>query len=184
MNCITFFSGMKKAKIFVLFLFISSDILFSQNRTEISAGISIPELMNLKIKYGNNFQICGSLGYMPYINFWAFSGDVYYHLPSKSDEDKSGKWFLNTGFSYIPPSESFSSTSKKTLLIYSRVGRTFYFHKRTNLTGLDFDLGAMYQIWTNEEYSYGPHTRGSTRTITEDSPIFGPAASISYFFRF
>jgi len=189
MNSIIFISEMKKIKIYILFLFIFPNILFSQNRIEISAGLSIPELLNLKIKYGNNFQICGSLGYMPYVSFWAISGDIYYHFPSKSNEDKSRKWFLNTGFSYIPPSESFSSTSKKTLLMYSRIGRTFYSHKKTNLAGLSLELGIMFQIWTNEKYSYsyGPHIlgrpMGATLTITENSPIIGPAASISYFFK-
>ena len=71
--------------------------------------------------------------------------------------------------------------------MYSRIGRTFYSHKKTNLAGLRFDLGIMFQIWTNEEYSYsyGPHILGrpSTITITENPPIIGPAASISYFFK-
>jgi hypothetical protein len=178
---------MKKIKIYVLFLLIFPNYLFSQNKIEISAGLSIPELLNLKIKYGNNFQICGSVGYMPYINFWAFSSDIYYHLPSKSNEDKSRKWFLNTGFSYILPSESFSSSSKKTLLMYSRIGRTFYSHKKTYLAGLRLDLGIMFQIWTNEKYSYsiGPHILGRpwTLTRTENPPIIGPAASLSYFFK-
>jgi hypothetical protein len=180
---------MKKIKIYILFLFIFPNILFSQNRVEISAGLSIPELLNFKIKYGNNFQIGGSLGYMPYVSFWAISGDIYYHFPSKSNEDKSRKWFLNTGISYIPPSESFSSTSKKTLLMYSRIGKTFYSHNKNNLTGLCLELGIMFQIWTNEKYSYSYGTpilgrpMGSTRTITENSPIIGPALNISYFFK-
>jgi hypothetical protein len=178
---------MKKIKIFILFLFIFPNFLFSQNRVEISAGLSIPELLNLKIKYGNNFQICGSLGYMPVISFWAFSGDIYYHFPSKSDEDKSRKWFLNTGFSYIPPSESFSSTSKKTLLMYSRIGKTFYSHKKNNLAGLRMDLGIMFQIWTNEKYSYSAGQRipgfPTPKIQTKNPPVIGPAASISYFFK-
>jgi hypothetical protein len=180
---------MKKIKIYILFLFIFPNILFSQNRVEISAGLSIPELLNLKIKYGNIFQIGGSLGYMPFVSFWAISGDIDYHFPSKSNEDKSGKWFLNTGISYIPPSESFSSTSKKTLLMYSRIGRTFYSHNKNDLNGLCLELGIIFQIWTNEKdsYSYGPHIlgrpMGSTRTITENSPLIGPALSLSYFFK-
>lgn len=170
---------MKKIKIYILFLFISPNILFSQNRIEISAGLSIPELLNLKIKYGNNFQICGSLGYMPYISFWTFSGDIYYHFPSKSDEDKLRKWYFNTGLTYFPPSDSFSNTSKKTLIMYSRLGRSFHFN---NTTGLNVDLGIMFQIWTNDKYSYGPIGMGSPKT--KDPAIIGPAVSISYFFKF
>jgi hypothetical protein len=178
---------MKKIKVYFLFLLIFPNYLFSQNRVEISAGIGIPELLNLKIKYGNYFQICGSLGYMPFINYGAFSGDIYYHLPSKSSEDKSRKWFLNTGFSYIPSSKAFSSTSKKTLLMYSRIGRTFYSHNKTYRDGLRLDLGIMFQIWTNEKYSYsiGPHILGRPWEITrtENHPIIGPSASLSYFFK-
>ena len=173
---------MRKTKVLILLPFVFANNLFSQKKAEISAGISVPELLNLKIKYGNNFQLCGSIGYLPYISFWAYSADFYYHLPSKSNKDKFRKWFLNTGLSYFPPSESNSSSSQKTILMYTRVGRSFFFLKESNLTGLDFDLGIMFQIWTNEKYSYGAISMGSPEI--KNPSIIGPAASISYFFKF
>jgi hypothetical protein len=172
---------MRKIKILVLLLFLSSNFLFSQNKVEISAGLGIPELLNLKIKYGNSLQLCGSIGFAPIISFWAFSTDFYYHFPTKSTEDKIKKWYLNFGVSYFPPSQSFSSVSKKTILMYSRVGKSFYFNKMNCLTGLAIDLGIMFQIWTNEKYSYGPHLMVSSKTM--NSPVIGPAASICYFFK-
>jgi hypothetical protein len=129
-------------RLIFLTLVLAPGILFSQNGTELSAGPGIPELLNLKIKYGDNFQISGGAGFAPFIGFWAFSAGFYYHFPSKSNEDKLRKWFLNTGVSYFPPSESNGSTSQKLLLMYSRLGRTFYFNKKTNITGIDFEIGA------------------------------------------
>jgi len=146
-------------------------------------GVSVPELMNVKIKYGSNFQIGGGAGYLPYFNLFGLSGDINLHFPTKSGEETLRKWFLNTGFSYFPPCKSFSSTSKKTILMHSRIGRTLYSPRRNNKTGLRLELGIMFEVWTNEGFSVGPHITGKPRTITDNPAVLGPAASISYFFK-
>jgi hypothetical protein len=180
-----------KIWVLIISLLMFPHFLFSQTNAEISAGISLPEFLNLKIKFGNNFQICGSIGYLPLIQGWSLSTDLYYHFPIKAKDNKIRKWYLNSGLSYIPSSEAYSSQPEKTLLMFSRIGISFYFNKKDNLDGLhivdglDFDLGIMFQIWSNEEYSYGPHTVGQPRQIIrqENPSVIGPAASISYFFK-
>ena len=171
---------MIKLLVISIFLFLANSLAFCQMGAKVSVGLGLPDLANIKISNDGPLQINLGFGYAPIINAISISSGLSYYFSNKIKKDNPNKWFVNTGFAYMPPAKSNSSTSQKFIIMYPRIGRVVYFKKKSN-QGFEFTLGVLYQIWTNERYSYGPIGLGSPEN--KNSGLIFPSASISYFLK-
>jgi hypothetical protein len=177
-----------KLYIIILVFFLSFNWLFSQNKFEISGGVAIPELINLKFKYGNHFQIGGGIGifqqtqigsyFKPYLSqVFPISLDLYYNF-LKSDRTGSYKWHLANGITYVNAPDP--DDRRKYLYYNLRIGRIINFTKQT---GLNLDLGtSIFEDWYIYTYRRYPNF-GVSENRNEISfyPISG---NISFFIKF
>jgi hypothetical protein len=120
---------------------------FSQSRFEISGGYGLPEVINLKVKYGQNFQIGLSQGCKKSNSpenglMGSTSLEIYCHFGTNSKYISQRVWYLLAGlngyYNYYDNSYGYSSGSG--FLFYIRFGRTINLSQRIGFT---IDLGPM-----------------------------------------
>jgi hypothetical protein len=171
---------MKKRVLLVIIILLAEVVLinkqvFSQGKFEISAGIGWPDAINLKIKYGNVFQIGLSQGMpftrpirqgLPFHNssyYWGSTSVLfYYHFGAQSKYINQPVWYLSGGLDWIYTSNAASST----WLPLVRFGRTINF---SNRLGLCLDGGLVFLSKSGDEFF--------------QSPVL-PSGSLGLFFRF
>jgi len=134
----------------ITFLFSSGGQIFGQGKVNLSAGLGIPELINVGIQYRiEQAQIGIGFGYFPpsgsssdSLSFLAWgtmislSGDFYYHfgkLPGSSD---LRPWYVRLGFAYTR--EERRDKVNSVFFLSPRIGRDFNISKRA---GIGIDLG-------------------------------------------
>jgi hypothetical protein len=144
-------------------IILSVNQAFSQSKFETSGGFGWPDMLNLKIRYGNNFQIGISQ------SFWVSgdylgqtSAEIYYHFGGKSKFTEQHPWYLFSGLGCLWGHDD----DENDIYFYPRVGRSFNLSKRT---GINLDGGAFF-----------PLSKGLRDFL--DSPIY-PSGSISFFIR-
>jgi hypothetical protein len=153
--------------------------IFSQRKSEITFGLAFPEMSNVKIKYGTDFQIGAGLGFVPVINFLTITGDMYYNFPKKPENTNPNIWNINLGGTFINIIQN--GDDEKVLVFYSRLGRRINFK---NGRGINFDLGL--GLWLSPGESNSTPLGGSGGlSMPEDSSIsLGPVGGISYLIKF
>ncbi|MBG0860018.1 MAG: hypothetical protein IQL11_10970 [Bacteroidales bacterium] len=136
----------------ITFLFSSGGQISGQGKVSLSAGLGIPELINVGIQYRiEQAQIGIGFGYFPpsssssdpYAYFsWgtiiSLSGDIYYHfgkLPKSSDLIDH-PWYVRLGFAYT--TEEGSDKVNSVFFVSPRIGRDINISKRV---GIGIDLG-------------------------------------------
>jgi hypothetical protein len=167
--------------IILIKVFLMINYLYSQKNGEISIGSGFPELLNYKIRIGKNFQAGGGLGFVPFFGIKSLTFDCINRFHRKTDTVNNSRWHINTGFTYIPASRSFSNTAQKFIFAFARLGISVYLKKKINSSGFNFDLGLLYQAWTNVKYSHGANRSGSQEE--NNSRSIGVGFNISYFFK-
>lgn len=131
-----------------LFFYYTTD-LFGQEKVNLTAGLGIPELANIGVKYQNNqTQIGLSVGTLSHAfseKLFSISGDVYYHFGGFSDLTNVKPWYGRMGVNYLRD-ESQSSIDKYVILT-TRIGRDLNISKKI---GVQIDIGAMFQLYHDE----------------------------------
>ena len=116
------------------------------SKFELSGGLGGPELLNVKIKYGQNLQmgICigGYIGHGLFrsdeiIVQGSFAAEISYHFSGKSKYVEQAPWYILGGLGYydIPISGLYGIYD---IGFYPRIGRTFNFSKKA---GMNLDIG-------------------------------------------
>lgn len=162
--------------ILLALLLQSSSLLFSQKKAELSAGAGIPELIFMRIAYGEKFQPGFSVGYFPKThpynpNLLTISGDLSFHFPPNPNNTKGNTWYLKGALTFINTMESYGNEWDGYLS--ARLGRTFFF-RNNNGINLDIGIGSSAQ-WLTSMFSLG-------RISPDDSFLF-PSISFSYFMK-
>ncbi len=133
-------------------LYSSGGQIFGQGKVSFSAGLGIPELINVGIQYRiEQTQIGIGFGYFPpsgsssdSLSFLAwgtlksFSGDIYYHfgkLPKSSDLIDH-PWYVRLGFAYTR--EKKFDKNNDGMFLSARIGRDLNISDRI---GIGIDLG-------------------------------------------
>jgi hypothetical protein len=132
---------------------------FAQSKFELSGGVGIPELINMKLNYGQNIQVGASVGFLPIEWFgetvvdWTISAEISYHFAGKSKLIEQSTWYISGALGYydlgiIVPYEDYN------IAFNPRVGRTINFSKKT---GIKMDAGAFLPLSkspTNSTYDF------------------------------
>jgi hypothetical protein len=120
-------------------LILSGFQAFSQGKFELSGGIGWVEGINMKVKYGNVFQIGLSQGVHPRLPsyFWGSTSiQLFYHIGKESKYFNQPVWYFSGGLDCVYTTISGSSSSW--WLPFVRFGRTFNFSKKF---GISMDAG-------------------------------------------
>jgi len=126
-----------KIPVFLLFSFILfNELGYSQNKVEADLGVGLFEGIGLKVKYGNNIQIAICQGFAQG-SFWMTGVEGYYHFAGLSKHMDQRTFYVMMGLSSTLFAGGYSNFEK--IIIYSRLGKTFNFSKKS---GLNFDAGA------------------------------------------
>lgn len=166
---------MPRGKLYIFMIMLELSLpVFSQGKAEISFGLAFPELSNIKIKYGNDFQIGAGAGFMPVINFLTITGDMYYNFPKKTEHANPNTWNLNLGGTFINQ----TGGGDGIFVFYSRLGRNFYFNKGN---GIKVDLGL--GLLLSQDALSRP-LGGSGALNFPESTGLSPVGSIGYFLKF
>jgi len=148
--------------ILLIGLVFSDNPIIAQSKFELSAGLGWPELLDIGVRYGNNFQVGVSQ------SFWSFkfigptSAEVCYHFGGKSELTERPPWYLFGGLGCLWGRDG----DETDVYFYPRIGRSLNFSERT---GINCDIGAFF-----------PLSKGARDFF--DSPIY-PSGSISFFIR-
>lgn len=146
----------------------------AQGRFEISCGYGLPEVINLKVKYGKNIQTALSLGskrrsYQKKSLMGSMSLEIYYHFGNSSQYISQKAWYFLAGingyYNYFDNLNGYSGGSG--LLFYLRSGRAINLSKRIGLT---VDFGPMLLNQNIKKHLY------------LNTPVF-PSGNIGFFVR-
>ncbi len=106
-------------------VFFSSEEMNSQD-VNVSAGIGLPELLNLGLRLQfEQTQVGIAVGTASWYeeNEFSISGDFYYHFGGTSEFTTLRPWFVKTGLTYLQAEDEWD---RETLLILvPRLGREF-----------------------------------------------------------
>ena len=128
-------------------LILSAAQALPQGKFEISGGLGLPDIYNVKLKYGQNVQVGASVHYLHFTragifsayNDWSCAAEVTYHFSGKSKYVEQPVWYLLGGIGYYHTDYLIDwPYDYCALSFYPRVGRTLNFSKRT---GINMDLG-------------------------------------------
>ena len=128
---------------------------FSQGKFELSGGVGIPELINMKINYGQDIQAGASVGFLTIEWFgetvvdWTVSAEILYHFAGKSKFVEQPTWYISGELGYfdlgiIDPYEGYD------IAFCPRIGRTINFSKTT---GIKIDAGVFLPLSKSSSYS-------------------------------
>jgi len=123
------------------FLLIPWEQISGQEKVFVSAGLGLPELLNVGIKYqiSEQSKIGLTAGWWPSYSEdnISFSGDYYYHFGGSSEFSELRPWYARIGLNWIPD---------WWLDSYLRIGRDFYINRSL---GVSLDAGLMYNFSEN-----------------------------------
>jgi hypothetical protein len=134
----------------ITFLFSSGGQIFGQGKVSLSAGLGIPELINVGIQYRiEQAQIGIGFGYFPpsssghdtlayfsWVTLISLSGDIYYHFGKFPKSSDLQPWYARLGFAYTR--EERSNKDNSVFFLSPRIGRDINISKRV---GIGIDLG-------------------------------------------
>jgi hypothetical protein len=132
------------------FIFSSGGQMSGQGKVSLSAGLGIPELINVGMQYRiDQAQIGIGFGYFPSsgsgydplsILSWgtliSLSGDIYYHFGKLPKLSSLYPWYARLGFAYTQ--EERSDKNNRLFFLSPRIGRDINISKSV---GIGIDLG-------------------------------------------
>ena len=127
-----------------LFLILPLLQSFAQKPLEASAGIGLPEMIHVGLKYGMGETKWGlTLGGIPAgsSSIFTMGTDFYRHFGHNSDEMDGSTWFINFGINYLKENSEYAI--EKWLFLKGRIGRSFYLSPAASI---DAGLGLMYEV--------------------------------------
>ncbi len=148
-------------------LLISFQSLQAQDLFEVSTGAGLFEGGFLKIKYGSKTQVGLSQDVLSQLHTTGL--EIYYRLSRKGEPGSSGPYYIMCGASTTLFGTGYDAFEQS--FIYPRIGRSFFFSRKTSKAGLNADLGITVHRSTNPPEGY----------ITEIFPFSG---SLGVFYRF
>jgi len=131
--------------LFSLFSFCCSNQSFAQEKVNISAGIGLPELLNVGVRYQlKQAQIGLGFGFMPLKeeSLISVSGDGYYYFAGLSRLSNRRTWYGRLGLNYMRDENKF--LVDKYLYLNLRFGRDFNFSKKF---GVQIEAGTIFQLF-------------------------------------
>lgn len=131
-----------------IFSFCSGNPLFGQEKVNISAGIGLPELINVGVRYQiDQMQIGISFGSVPVKDesLISVSGDIFYHFAGLSEFSNRRPWYGRVGLVYLR--DETNTFIKKYLFLNSRVGRDFNVSEKI---GVQIDAGVIFQLYNDQ----------------------------------
>lgn len=131
--------------LFSIFSFCCANQLFGQEKVNISAGMGIPELLNVGVRYQlKQAQIGISFGSVPVKDesIFSVSGDVYYHFAGLTKLSNRRPWYGKVGLNYLR--DETKTLLDKYLYLNLRIGRDFNISKKI---GIEIDAGAIFQLF-------------------------------------
>ena len=127
-----------------ILLFNSSGQVSGQGNLNLSAGIGLPELANIGIRYEvfDQTQLGLSIGYgnLFATELRSFSGDIYYHFGGLSKYSDLHPWYGRIGLNYF---ERRDFRKENYLISYLRIGRDINLLKNFGIN-LDAGLGCVF----------------------------------------
>jgi hypothetical protein len=126
---------MKAVSITILCTILSGNLLFSQGRLEADFGGGLFEALSLKVKYGKNFQLGICQGFLSG-SYWMTGVEGYYHYSGLSAHTNQRTNYIMVGMASTVFAKGYHKYEK--IVIYPRIGKSFYFSKRT---GINADVG-------------------------------------------
>jgi hypothetical protein len=169
-----------KLQILLLGLLLMNNPIFSQSKFELSGGFGIPELLNVKARYGHNLQVGASIGLLGPFEWyggnvwdWSCTAEILYHFAGKSKYTEQPTWYLSGGlgihhlnlmcpFDYCYESYDISFNP--------RIGKTLNLSKKT---GLNCDIGVFLPLSMSQDESL--YNKLDFKVL--------PSGSISFFIR-
>lgn len=131
-----------------VFLFIGNTKVFGQEKVNISAGIGIPELANIALRYQmKQSQLGIGVGTLPdpREKSLVLNSDFFYHFAGQSKLSDRRPWYLKLGAFYLR--EESDPSINKYIFIAPRLGRDFNLSKKV---GVGLDVGFAVQIFDKE----------------------------------
>lgn len=151
--------------------------LSAQDKVNINAGFSIPELINLGVGYQiDQFQIGLSVGSLPTSSsesLITFSGDIHFHFAGSSEFSNRRPWYGRLGLNYIR--EETYSVIDNYLYLGTRVGRDLNISKKI---GISIDMGAIFLLNNKEKVKKS----SDDWNLDLDFPVL-PSVGIGLFYR-
>lgn len=137
-------------------------------------GFGYPELVYVGLQsYRNTFQFGAGAGTLPGYDHSIFSAFIQggYHFGGKAKYNLIPPWYAKTllGYGY----EESSTTTWYSVFLSPRIGRNFYFGKKT---GIDFEMGISFEIWEKKVERYP-----SDWNFDFDFPVV-PTISFGFFY--
>jgi hypothetical protein len=129
-------------KLFIGMLLIASSG-FSQSKTEASLGFGWPELINARIRYGQDVQVGVCAGFFAFEFFdelvvdWSCSAEILYHFAGKSKYNEQAPWYCLAGIGYYH-FQLYENYDPYDVAFYPRLGRVINFPE---IGGLYLDVG-------------------------------------------
>ncbi|NTW24993.1 MAG: hypothetical protein HGA37_09855 [Lentimicrobium sp.] len=158
--------------IVVAFSIAYNHLVFGQEKFNISAGVGMPELINIGLRYQlDQCQIGLSLGLLP--DDFSVCGDVYYHFAGLSEFSCRRPWYGRIGLNYLR--EDTDYYIDKYLYLNIRLGRDFNI---SNKFGIELEGGVLIQI-RNEVIMKKP---SSNWLLDLEFPVL-PSPGIGLFYR-
>lgn len=150
---------------------------YGQGSLDISAGIGLPELINVALlgQFGQ-VQLGGGVGTIPAgedESIWAASADLYYHFAGAAALSDRRPWYGKTGLAYLR--DETESVIDKYLYLNARIGRCFNFSEQA---GMRIDAGLMFQLSYEEIRKEPPQGFN----IDIEAPVL-PGLGIGFFYR-
>ncbi|MCG6912362.1 hypothetical protein LJE86_00440 [bacterium BMS3Abin03] len=158
-----------------LLIFIPFNQLPGQEKVNLSAGLGLPELLNLGIRYQlEQTQLGLSVGSFPSEDkLFCISGAVYYHFAGTSELSNRRLWYGRFGLTYLH--DETDAVIDKYLYLDLRVGRDINFSVKV---GMEIDAGIIFQL-SKEETRKKP---SGWFNLDLDFPLL-PALGVCVFYR-
>ena len=113
---------------------LGSNLAMGQEKVDVAAGLGLPELLNLGIRYQmGQSQLGLSAGFYPdsYDDNFSVGADYYYHFGGSSLIVTRRPWYGRIGLNYYVFENDYES--KKYLLLVPRIGKDFNLSPRVGI---------------------------------------------------
>ncbi len=157
-----------------LLLSCGANNLFGQKKVDISAGIGVPEFINICARYQiSQTQIGFGIGYFPDKDnsIFSLSGDLFFHFGGVSELSNRHPWHIRSGISFLKIESE--TVYDNFWLLNLRIGREINFSKKIGV-GIDAGPGILL---------FHKHEQKQPDSGTWDmAPPVWPSAGISVFY--
>ena len=140
--------------------FCCGNLLFGQEKVNISAGLGFPELLNVGARYQlGQMQIGISLGSLPVKEkdekIISFSSDLFLHFAGLSKLSSRRPWYIRMSLNHTRKETEYDY--QKTLYLSPRIGREINISKKI---GIQLDIGAFFSLYNKTETKGTPSYGG------------------------